>query len=138
MQGINSSNFQSQVIEASYTKPVVVYFWAPFCTPCVEFAPVYEQVAAQTPDFTFQKLNVEENQGLAYEIAEQGGISQILMPSFYVFSHGQVIHHFQGSGQNNLLSNLDIARGTTFGPPSGGATSSSTGSYTHLRAHETS
>lgn len=40
-------------------------FWADWCGPCKQFAPVYEQVSEQHPDITFGKVDTEAEQELA-------------------------------------------------------------------------
>jgi thioredoxin 1 len=44
---------------------VLVDFWAPWCGPCRQFAPVYESIAEQYPAVIFSKVNTEEQQELA-------------------------------------------------------------------------
>lgn len=40
-------------------------FWADWCGPCKQFAPVYEQVSEQHPDITFGKVDTEAERELA-------------------------------------------------------------------------
>jgi thioredoxin 1 len=43
----------------------ILDFWAPWCGPCRQFAPIFEKVAQEYPDILFGKINTEEEQGLA-------------------------------------------------------------------------
>lgn len=44
---------------------VLVDFWAPWCGPCRQFAPVYESISEQYAAVVFSKVNTEEERELA-------------------------------------------------------------------------
>ncbi|KQW06319.1 thioredoxin [Leifsonia sp. Root4] len=44
---------------------VFVDFWADWCGPCRQFAPVYSATSEKHPDVVFAKVDTDANQGLA-------------------------------------------------------------------------
>ena len=54
---VNESDFREQVLENSGT--VLVDFWANWCGPCRMLGPVLEQLAADRPDVTVAKVDVD-------------------------------------------------------------------------------
>jgi thioredoxin 1 len=55
-------NFEQTVMENDF---VLIDFWASWCGPCKNFAPVYEDASEKHPDVVFAKVNTEEQQELA-------------------------------------------------------------------------
>ncbi|MDA0148183.1 thioredoxin TrxC [Vibrio sp. LaRot3] len=73
-------------------QPVVVDFWAPWCNPCVGFAPVFEDVAQERAEnVRFVKINTEDQQNLAM----QHQIRSI--PTIMVFKNGKRVDVINGA-----------------------------------------
>ena len=64
---------------------VIIDFWAEWCGPCKQFAPIFEKVAENNPDITFAKVNTEEQQALA----DRYGIRSI--PTLMVVRDGIIL-----------------------------------------------
>ena len=59
---LTKENFE-QVVTSNPT--VIVDYWAEWCGPCRNFAPVFEKVAEKHPDVVFAKVNTEEQPEIA-------------------------------------------------------------------------
>ena len=44
---------------------VVIDFWANWCAPCAEFAPIFEKTSEKYSELTFAKLNCHEETGIS-------------------------------------------------------------------------
>ena len=87
-----TQTFMADVVEASREVPVLVDFWAPWCGPCKQLAPMLEKAVAATKGAVkLVKMNIDEHP----EIAGQLGIRSI--PAVIAFSQGQPMDGFVGA-----------------------------------------
>lgn len=60
----SEATFMDDVVEESKKTPVIVDFWAPWCGPCLQFAPTFKEASEKIEGVTFAKVNTEEEQSL--------------------------------------------------------------------------
>ncbi|EGK69847.1 Thioredoxin [Methyloversatilis universalis FAM5] len=87
---LTEDSFNSTIENSPF---VIIDFWAPWCGPCRNFAPVFEAASEKHPDIVFAKVNTEEEQGIAAAF----GIRSI--PTLMVFRDQIVLY-----GQPGALS----------------------------------
>jgi thioredoxin 1 len=105
VQEIDDTNFNAEVLESNQV--VLVDFWAPWCGPCRQIAPVVEQLAGENAGSAkVVKVNVDD----ARESAQSYNVSSI--PTLMVFKGGEVVDRFVGvQPKTRLQQALDAAKG---------------------------
>ena len=83
------AGFESDVLNSS--SPVLVDFWATWCGPCRQIAPLIDELAVQYQgSVKIGKVNVDENP----ELSTKYGINAI--PTLLLFKNGEIVERFQG------------------------------------------
>ena len=97
---ITDASFETDVIQAS--RPVLVDFWATWCTPCLMIAPILEEIASEyTGQVTVAKLDVDTNPATPPKFGVMG------IPTLILFKNGEAVERITGyMPKDRLLSKL--------------------------------
>ena len=77
---VTKENFDELIVNIG--KPVLLDFWAPWCGPCQQIAPIVEAIANEREDIIVGKVNIDEDM----ELAQRYRVMSI--PTLVVLNHG--------------------------------------------------
>ncbi|MFI6679030.1 thioredoxin [Kribbella sp. NPDC050470] len=102
LRTVDESTFDEVVLQAD--QPVLVDFWAQWCPPCHQIAPVLAQIDAERNDLTVVKLNSDENPAVS------ASYRVMALPALMLFHRGEVIWSVVGARpKHKLVKELDDA-----------------------------
>lgn len=102
---VDSTNFDSDVIEKSYLNTVILDFYALWCGPCKLVKPMLEKLAGEY-NFILAKIDIDKSPELAERYDVEG------VPDVRIVSKGEVLPCFVGALPEeqirDLFSRLDL------------------------------
>ena len=91
---LTQSNFDETIAN---NEIVIIDFWAPWCGPCLQFAPTFKETSEKVDGITFAKINTEDEQALGAHFRIRS------IPTLMIFREGISIF-----SQPGLISGKDL------------------------------
>ena len=102
---VNDSEFKRLVLQKSFSIPVLVDFWAPWCKPCHIVGPALEKaVKSLKGRVLLAKIDIEKNPLTAIRYGVMG------IPTLMLFKRGKVVDRFVGAMPEDMMVRWLIER----------------------------
>ncbi|WP_433498782.1 thioredoxin [Sphaerimonospora sp. CA-214678] len=96
IKSVTDATFEAEVLKND--KPVLVDFWAEWCGPCRQLAPILEEIATEHAEkLTIVKLNIDENP------RTQRDYNVLQIPTMNVYKGGEVVKQIIGAKPKAML-----------------------------------
>ncbi len=96
---LTEDNFDDQLQKTG--GPILVDFWASWCQPCKDVAPLLEELARELAGRArIAKVDVEDNG----DLASRFGVSSI--PTLILFKNGKVVDQLIGAAPKNRIRRM--------------------------------
>lgn len=90
IQEVTDQSFEAEILQSDV--PAIVDFWAEWCAPCRQIAPIIAELAKTYGDrIKVVKMNVDENQATPARYGVRA------LPTILAFRGGQVVEQITGA-----------------------------------------